>query len=81
MKAKKSQSKEKALKPLSAKKRPEATDSHADIAWLEMRVHEAKTGELTPSRTRERRPWNARFKYRGPFMGHSTLGARRHAAR
>jgi hypothetical protein len=31
MKAKKSRGKEKALKPLSAKKRPEATDSHADI--------------------------------------------------
>jgi hypothetical protein len=35
MKAKKSQRKAKALKPLSAKKPPEATDSHADLEeWI-----------------------------------------------
>jgi hypothetical protein len=35
MKAKKSQGKAKAVKPLSAKKPPEATNSHADIeAWI-----------------------------------------------
>jgi hypothetical protein len=35
MKAKNSQGKAKALKPLSAKKPPEATDSHADIEeWI-----------------------------------------------
>src|SRR6266511_416949 len=35
MKDKKSQSKAKALKPLSAKKPPEATDGHADIEeWI-----------------------------------------------
>jgi hypothetical protein len=35
MKAKKSQGKAKALKPLSGKKPPEATDSHADIEeWI-----------------------------------------------